>query len=95
MRILSKGYVQKVESKEKKEKDEEGNLIGTGEFYDKITIKDCVNGAFVSFSIYDEHNIEEEDFISLDGSCNISTWQGKCYFSVKNPNYTKLSIVPV
>jgi len=95
MRIVTKGYVEKVESKEKKERDEQGNYVGSGEFYDKVTIKDCVNGAYVSFVPEEGHNIQEEDFIAIDGCCTISNWQGKCYFSVKNPNITKLSIVPV
>jgi len=66
MRIIAKGYVEKVESKEKKEKDDQGQLFGTGEFYDKITLRDSSNGAFVSFNQEEGHNIEPDDFIAVD-----------------------------
>lgn len=93
MNVQFLGCVTKIEPKEKKEKNEEGKLIPTGEFYDKLTLRDVTSGTFVNMSVDSGEVPEVGIFLSVSGTLNINSYNGRTYFSVYNHQFKEKMFV--
>lgn len=87
MRVKFIGCVTKVENKEKKEKNEKGEYVPTGEFYDKITLRDTQGGHFVTMSVSVEEAILPGNFLEVEGTLGVNNYNGKSYMSVYDFQY--------
>jgi len=87
MKVKFIGCVTKVENKEKKEKNESGELKPYGELYDKRTLREIQRATFITMSAGVEECITPGAFLEVEGTLSINNYNGKSYFSVYNYQY--------